>query len=322
MRWADIETAVYDNPGLRSADFHYVRDKMEAMFANLILRIKNEHAKFRTWVKTYGYSLDGMKFIKNLTEGSYGQLTGNYFAPIAGELLGARRVEVPTLVESEIVGLQEEIAELIDRTSDLYLKPGTKRERRAPNSTPVISEVKPSPSSGFDSKIVHDVSAIHRLFETKVSSLKLLFRASEHSFSIKDFHKKCDGQAGTVTIIETEFGKVIGGYTPIAWSSAKKQWAADKSLKSFIFSLNMREKFSLNLAQFAIANNPDKGPIFGCCDICIVDASNKERSNAEFPISYNNGKYIRSPESSFAFSGHPKGQFLIKEWEVFKIDFE
>lgn len=75
--------------------------------------------------------------------------------------------------------------------------------------------------------------------------------------------------------METEFGKIIGGYTPIAWSSAKKQWAADKTLKSFIFSLNMREKFNLNLAQFAIANNPDKGPIFGCCDICIVDNGNK-----------------------------------------------
>lgn len=75
--------------------------------------------------------------------------------------------------------------------------------------------------------------------------------------------------------METEYGKVIGGYTPIGWSSAKKQWAADKSLKSFIFSLNMREKFNLNLAQFAIANNPDKGPIFGCCDICIVDNGNK-----------------------------------------------
>jgi hypothetical protein len=122
--------------------------------------------------------------------------------------------------------------------------------------------------------------------------------------------------------METEFGKVVGGYTPIAWSSAKKQWAADKSLKSFIFSLNLREKFSLNLAQFAIANNPDKGPIFGCCDICVVDNGNKERSNAEFPISYNNGKYIRSPESSFAFTGHPKGQFLIKDWEIFKVDFE
>jgi len=147
----------------------------------------------------------------------------------------------------------------------------------------------------LNSKIIHDINAINRLFETKINSIKLIFRASENGFSIKQFHKKCDGQSGTLLVVENEYGKIIGGYTPVAWSSARKQWAADKSLKSFIFSLNMREKFGLNLAQFAIANNPEKGPIFGCCDICIVDNSNKDRSNAEFPISYNNGKYIRSP---------------------------
>ena len=61
----------------------------------------------------------------------------------------------------------------------------------------------------------------------------------------------------------------------MAWGSVKKQWAADKTLKSFVFSINMQEKFPLNLVQFAIANNPEKGPIFGCCDICIVNNSNK-----------------------------------------------
>lgn len=75
------------------------------------------------------------------------------------------------------------------------------------------------------------------------------------------------------------------------------------------------------MAQFAIACNPEKGPIFGCCDICIVDASNVEKSNAEFPISYNNFKYARNPESSQAFTGHVKGRFTTKEWEVFKIEF-
>ena len=206
---------------------------------------------------------------------------------------------------------------MLDKAGDLYLKPGTRRERV---SSPIV-ETRMAPAQ-ITSKIITDVSAIQRLFDAKISSFKLMFRASENNFSIKEFHKKCDGQAGTLTLVETEFGKIIGGYTPIAWSSAKKQWAADKSMKSFIFSLNMREKFTLNLAQFAIANNPDKGPIFGCCDICVVDNSHKERSNAEFPISYNNGKYIRSPESSFAFTGHPKGQFLTKEWEVFKIELE
>ena len=68
--------------------------------------------------------------------------------------------------------------------------------------TSSITEIKTS-GNGFNSKIVHDVSAIHKLFENKVSSLKLIFRASENNFSIKEFHKKCDGQAGTVTIAET-----------------------------------------------------------------------------------------------------------------------
>lgn len=141
-------------------------------------------------------------------------------------------------------------------------------------ATTVAPEIK-SQVNALNSRVVTDIASITRLFDAKIASLKLIFRASESGYSIRQFHKKCDGQSGTLTLIETEFGKVIGGYTPIAWSSAKKQWAADKSLKSFIFSLNMREKFNLNLAQFAIANNPDKGPIFGCCDICIVDNGNK-----------------------------------------------
>jgi hypothetical protein len=67
VKWAELEGLIYDNPNLRSPDFHYVRDKMEGMFANLINRIKAEHAKFRTWVRTYGYSLEVMKFIKSLS---------------------------------------------------------------------------------------------------------------------------------------------------------------------------------------------------------------------------------------------------------------
>jgi hypothetical protein len=55
---------------------------------------------------------------------------------------------------------------------------------------------------------------------------------------------------------------------------------ADKLKESFIFSLSLMERYELNLPQFAISHNPDKGPIFGCCDICIVDKSNKEKSTA------------------------------------------
>ena len=230
------------------------------------------------WIKTYGFSIEVMKFIKNATENSYTQITGNYMSPILSEMKSAKNIEFPKIIENEVAALQEQIDELLERTSDLYLKPGNLRQGTS-STMDNSNNIRQAPVV-LSSKITTDVGALQRLFEEKIKSFRLLFRASENNFSIKEFHRKCDAQGGTLTLIETEFGKVIGGYTPIGWSSAKKQWAADKSMKSFIFSLNMREKFNLNLAQFAIANNPDKGPIFGCCDICIVDNGFKERSNA------------------------------------------
>ena len=133
----------------------------------------------------------------------------------------------------------------------------------------------PTSISGLDSRITEEHDYIRSLFPKQViKSMTLLYRASENNFSALEFHKKCDNIGETMTFVETEYGKSIGGYTPLAWNSSKKHWAADKSMTSFIFSIDLRERFNLNLAQFAIACNPEKGPIFGCCDICIVDNSN------------------------------------------------
>merc|ERR1711902_378582 len=48
-------------------------------------------------------------------------------------------------------------------------------------------------------------------------NFKLLFRASEHGFSASAFHKFCDGYGPSLTIIESNFGNIFGGYTSIKW---------------------------------------------------------------------------------------------------------
>lgn len=96
-----------------------------------------------------------------------------------------------------------------------------------------------------------------------------MYRASENYFSIKEFHNKCDNIPHTVTLLENEYGKILGGYTPLIWNTGKKNWSPDKEGKSFMFSVTLGEKYKLNLPQFAIANNPERGPIFGCCDLFI-----------------------------------------------------
>ena len=94
---------------------------------------------------------------------------------------------------------------------------------------------------GFESKVTSQQDYIRSLFpKQNIKSFNLLYRASESDFSVAEFHKKCDNITDTITIMETQYGKVIGGYTPLAWNSSKKHWAADKSMTSFIFSVDLR----------------------------------------------------------------------------------
>lgn len=136
----------------------------------------------------------------------------------------------------------------------------------------------------IDSKIERarqEFSFFKTLFpKQNIKGLNLVYRASQNKFSTQEFHRICDQIPNTLTIIETEYGTVIGGFTPLPWNTSKKHWAADKSGQSFMYSLDLREKFTLNLTQFAIACNPEKGPIFGCCDICVVDKANIEKCNS------------------------------------------
>ena len=48
---------------------------------------------------------------------------------------------------------------------------------------------------------------------------QLLFRASERGFRAEAFHSECDRRGPTLTIIRTEFGKTIGGYSYYNWDS-------------------------------------------------------------------------------------------------------
>ncbi len=43
----------------------------------------------------------------------------------------------------------------------------------------------------------------------------------------------------TLTVIKTEHGKLVGGYTPLKWGTKNDR---DKSNKTFMMSITMKEK--------------------------------------------------------------------------------
>ena len=48
------------------------------------------------------------------------------------------------------------------------------------------------------------------------SPLKLCYRASLHGWSVQEFHKQCDGKAGTVVLVKVR-NWIFGGYSDQTW---------------------------------------------------------------------------------------------------------
>ena len=107
--------------------------------------------------------------------------------------------------------------------------------------------------------------------------IERIFKASDHQFSAASFHKKCDNVEDTLTLIQTEFGKVIGGYTHKAWASAyEAEDVIDKDRQAFLFSLDLKEKFTPT-TDSTIAHSSSHGPIFGgfkSCNLGLADKCN------------------------------------------------
>ena len=53
----------------------------------------------------------------------------------------------------------------------------------------------------------------------------------------KEFHSKCDKQNDTLTLIETQDGKKLGGYISTAWTDLNE---ARKDPKAFLFNLKKK----------------------------------------------------------------------------------
>ena len=112
----------------------------------------------------------------------------------------------------------------------------------------------------------------------------MLYRASEHNFSIPEFRKFCDRKSNNLCIVRTEGGKIIGAFTPVAWDSINNsKYVDDPSMKTFIFSLSLKIKFVLtNGGIQATHHYTGWGPRFGTdgsCDFAIGDNGNNASSN-------------------------------------------
>ena len=182
---------------------------------------------------------------------------------------------------------------------------------------------------GLNKSTIKEHADFLRIILNNPVKIKRIFRASEFDFKASAFHEKCDNINDTLVLVRTEFGKTIGGFNRYQWSSPPKGEAFnDPNKRTFIFSLDMKEKF-VPQGNKILHLQKDCGPIFGSGppDIIILDqCHNHSNSMASFPTCYNReeeNKLKKNKESFSLFSGATENaNFKILEYEVFTVHYK
>ncbi|KAK8797627.1 hypothetical protein WA158_005973 [Blastocystis sp. Blastoise] len=166
----------------------------------------------------------------------------------------------------------------------------------------------------------------------KEKKWKLLYRASEHNYSAKSFHKCCDNKGETVTLIKhighDDYLNIFGGYTDQSWESPKTGCIKPYS-KEFLFTLSnehgippTKYVYDSTIRTTGITCFPTYGPVFGLFfDILISDRCHtnlnshcKAARYAERLTPQNNCLFVNtdSPDN--------ENYFTVEDYEVWGRD--
>ncbi len=156
-------------------------------------------------------------------------------------------------------------------------------------------------------------------FENK--SLSLLWRGSRDGFDAAAFHRLCDGQENTVTIIKNTNGFIFGGFTSIPWGSSPA-YKADST--AFLFSLtnpsNTPLKMKVNSPDDAVVHSPSYGPTFGGGhDLHVCSLSDSNRKSYMNLVSYEFPNKMKGIEGGIFIVGGSDNKFQTVEIEVFQV---
>jgi hypothetical protein len=120
----------------------------------------------------------------------------------------------------------------------------------------------------------------------------LIYKATRDGFASSDFHRCCDDQGPTMTVIRSkDGGYLFGGYTSVSWKSTGT-YVADNN-GPYLFTLTNPHgipptKYCVKNVQYSIHAVKTYGPTFGGgFDLCVCDNSQtKADSYCNFPYSY------------------------------------
>ena len=146
--------------------------------------------------------------------------------------------------------------------------------------------------------------------KNKDFKFELLYKGTLDGDTCNIFHKKCDNQGPTISIIESTDGQIFGGYASKSWDINSKSDIPDPD--SFLFNINIKKKY-------CVSNN--KGLFKSIGYICDFGGANFHELclNNNYFSQYggcDNGNGFNF--KNYELSGG-KNTFKVKECEVYKV---
>jgi hypothetical protein len=182
----------------------------------------------------------------------------------------------------------------------------------------------------FDSvflKTSAELELLQNWIPPQLTMAKLLYRGSRDGYNANIFHQKCNNVQHTITILETGYGKKIGGYSDQTWNQMDNTPNGiynpidyKRSDKSFLFSITDKEIYPLLQGKNIYAINVSKyvGPCFGdgCDLVAFASKSNEcnQRGNSYASVGKTYDAKSTTPQQ---FGGGYN--FTVKEIEVFAM---
>lgn len=159
---------------------------------------------------------------------------------------------------------------------------------------------------------------LNKLSKFNPTSYKIIYKSSIDGDNIKTFHLKCDSEENVLILIETINGLIFGGYTSVGFDSSGHELRDDNA---FLFSVDKQQIYDIVKGNNAIYCNRKCGPIF-----CAKPDSTAY--NIFIPDKYlshvsttTKKSYCYQIEGNFSLNNGSK-EFMVKEMEVFRIDFD
>ena len=142
---------------------------------------------------------------------------------------------------------------------------------------------------------VRDATGTNPLREAVRPPLELIYRATEHGWSGKEFHDSCNHRGPTLTVIQDTKGFIFGAFTDTSWTSEAGFRAASLyrekegeewcSPGAFLFSLRSfarapPTKMSLQPLRHdsAVYHHENRGPCFGTHDVRVFSNANSKHA--------------------------------------------